>query len=59
MVAEGVKSSPSVLALAERHGVEMPITEQVVAVCHHGRSAVDALSALMQRDRKSELQGLL
>ena len=31
MVAEGVKSSPSVLDLARRHGVEMPITEQVVA----------------------------
>ncbi len=39
MVAEGVKSSPSVLDLARRYGVEMPITEQVVAVCHDGRSA--------------------
>ena len=38
MVAEGVKSSPSVLDLAVRYGVEMPITEQVVAVCHEGRS---------------------
>jgi glycerol-3-phosphate dehydrogenase (NAD(P)+) len=55
MVAEGVKSSPSVLDLARRHQVEMPITEQVVAVCHHGRSAGDALAALMQRSRKSEL----
>lgn len=54
MVAEGVKSSSSVLALAHRHEVEMPITEQVVAVCHDGRSARDALAALMQRDRKSE-----
>jgi len=54
MVAEGVKSSPSVLDLARRHGVEMPITEQVVAVCHEGRGAADALSALMQRSRKSE-----
>ncbi len=56
MVAEGVKSSPSVLDLARRHGVEMPITEQVVAVCHHGRSAAEALGALMQRSRKSELE---
>ena len=56
MVAEGVKSSPSVLDLARRHGVEMPITEQVVAVCHQGRSAKDALGALMQRSRKSELE---
>jgi glycerol-3-phosphate dehydrogenase (NAD(P)+) len=54
MVAEGVKSSPSVLDLARRYDVEMPITEQVVAVCHQGRSAREALAALMQRGRKSE-----
>jgi glycerol-3-phosphate dehydrogenase (NAD(P)+) len=54
MVAEGVKSSPSVLDLARRYGVEMPITEQVVAVCHEHRSAADALAALMQRSRKGE-----
>lgn len=56
MVAEGVKSSPSVLDLARRHGVDMPITEQVVAVCHQGRSARDAVSSLMGRTRKSELE---
>jgi glycerol-3-phosphate dehydrogenase (NAD(P)+) len=55
MVAEGVKSSPSVLDLARRYGVEMPITEQVVAVCHEGRSAREALAALMSRSSKSEL----
>jgi glycerol-3-phosphate dehydrogenase (NAD(P)+) len=55
MVAEGVKSCPSVLALAEQYGVEMPITEQVVAVCHQGRLAKDALAALMHRDAKAEL----
>jgi glycerol-3-phosphate dehydrogenase (NAD(P)+) len=54
MVAEGVKSSPSVLDLAHRYGVEMPITEQVVAVCHEGVSARDALTALMTRSSKSE-----
>ncbi len=55
MVAEGVKSSPSVLDLAHRHGVDMPITEQVVAACHGGRTARDALTALMSRTSKSEL----
>jgi glycerol-3-phosphate dehydrogenase (NAD(P)+) len=55
MVAEGVKSSPSVLDLARRYGVEMPITEQVVAVCHEGHSAREALAALMSRTSKSEL----
>ncbi|MGA0877825.1 MAG: NAD(P)H-dependent glycerol-3-phosphate dehydrogenase [Ilumatobacteraceae bacterium] len=55
MVAEGVKSSPAVLDLARRYAVEMPITEQVVAVCHHGRSAAEAVALLMQRRRKSEV----
>ena len=55
MVAEGVKSSPSVLDLARRYGVEMPIAEQVVAVCHQGRPAREALAALMGRSRKSEM----
>jgi glycerol-3-phosphate dehydrogenase (NAD(P)+) len=56
MVAEGVKSSPSVLDLARRYGVDMPITEQVVAVCHEGRPAAEALRSLMQRSRKSEFE---
>ena len=56
MVAEGVKSSPSVLDLARRYGVEMPITEQVVAVCHEHRPAPDALAALMQRSHKGEFE---
>ena len=36
--AEGVKSCQSVLDLAQRHGVDMPITEAVVAVVHDGAS---------------------
>jgi glycerol-3-phosphate dehydrogenase (NAD(P)+) len=58
MVAEGVKTSRVVLDLAARHGVEMPIAEQVAAVCHEGRSAVDAMRALMTRQSKPELHGL-
>jgi len=58
MVAEGVKSSPSVVALAGHHGVEMPICEQVVAVCHCDTTAAAALEALMGRESKSELAGL-
>lgn len=55
MVAEGVKSSPAVLDLARRHGVEMPITEQVVAVCQNQRGAAEAVAMLMQRRRRSEV----
>jgi glycerol-3-phosphate dehydrogenase (NAD(P)+) len=53
-VAEGVKSSQTVLALAERVGVEMPLCEQVVAVCHHGLPATDAVRNLMTRSLKRE-----
>jgi glycerol-3-phosphate dehydrogenase (NAD(P)+) len=52
--AEGVKSCASVLALARKHGVDMPITEQVVGVVHEG-VAVDVLtSRLLSRARKHE-----
>ena len=55
MVAEGVKSSPAVLDLARRHGVEMPIVEQVVAVCHGQRGVPEAMAQLMGRRRRSEM----
>jgi glycerol-3-phosphate dehydrogenase (NAD(P)+) len=54
MVAEGVKSSSSVVELAHRHSIEMPICEQVAAVCAGKVRAADALRALMSRQSKSE-----
>jgi glycerol-3-phosphate dehydrogenase (NAD(P)+) len=54
-VAEGVKSSATVRDLALRLAVEMPITEQVAAVCHEGVSANDALIDLLSRGGRSEL----
>ena len=56
MVAEGVRSSKSVLELAHQHGIDMPITEQVVAVCHEGKNAADALVALMSRRSRPEVK---
>lgn len=52
--AEGVKSSESILELAHRHGVEMPITEVVVAVLHGRMSIGDAARALLSRSAKPE-----
>ena len=52
--AEGVKSCRSVLDLARRHGVDMPITEHVVAVVHEGMSLADLVRGLMSRDAKGE-----
>lgn len=55
-VAEGVRSSRAVLDLARKNGVDMPITEQVVAVCHEGKSAVDGLLSLMTRRAAPEVR---
>jgi glycerol-3-phosphate dehydrogenase (NAD(P)+) len=52
--AEGVQSCRSVLDLARRHGVEMPITEGVVAVCRDGLRPAQMVEALMTRKMRSE-----
>ena len=52
---EAYKSCQPILELGHTHGVDMPITEQVVAVLHHGRSPREIGSALMSRHTKSEL----
>lgn len=57
MVADGVRTAPVVLAVAEQ-GVEMPITEQVEAVLHRGADPRHAVGALMGRDPEAELDGL-
>jgi glycerol-3-phosphate dehydrogenase (NAD(P)+) len=56
--AEGVKSSRSVLELASRHGVEMPITEVVVAVMHDGLEVGQAAVMLASRSAKPERYGV-
>lgn len=48
-VAEGVKSCRTVLELAEEHGVEMPIVQEVVGVVHEGHSAEEAYRGLLRR----------
>lgn len=53
-VAEGVKSCESVLDLARRHGVEVPITETVVDIVHEGKPPLVALKELMARSAKAE-----
>ena len=52
--AEGVKSCRSILDLARKHDVDMPITEHVVAVVHEGMTPTDMLRGLMRRGAKSE-----
>lgn len=50
MVAEGVKSAPAVLALAEAHGISMPIAEDVYRVINGESSALRAFRGLLRVD---------
>jgi glycerol-3-phosphate dehydrogenase (NAD(P)+) len=52
--AEGVKSCGPILDLAREVGVDMPLTEQVVAVVHEGVSVGEMTSRLLSRALKQE-----
>lgn len=54
MVAEGLTAAPAILRLARSKGVEMPITENVVAVVYEGKSVRDSVRDLMLRERRPE-----
>lgn len=57
-VAEGVKSTPGILALADRYEIEMPIATQVARVLYEGASPLEAVSNLMGRAAKPETHGI-
>ncbi len=54
MVAEGVRTTTSIVELARRHRVEMPISEAVNAILFKGKKPLDAVSELMEREAKQE-----
>jgi glycerol-3-phosphate dehydrogenase (NAD(P)+) len=49
MIAEGARTVRSALALAQRHGVSLPICEEVAAVLFKGKLPAAALAALLGR----------
>jgi len=53
-VVEGVATTRSVLALAQRHKIEMPITEAVHAVLFEHKPPAAAIQDLMTRSPKGE-----
>ena len=53
--AEGVKSCESILQLAQDHGIDVPIIEQVNAVVHEGRTPQQVVESLLSRARKAEV----
>jgi glycerol-3-phosphate dehydrogenase (NAD(P)+) len=56
MVAEGVKSAPTVMALAARAGVEMPIARDVSQVIEGNRTPIQAFHGLIRHMAGSEAE---
>jgi glycerol-3-phosphate dehydrogenase (NAD(P)+) len=53
-VAEGVNTARPAVALGARHGVELPIAQQVTEVLFHGKAPRRAVTDLMERALKAE-----
>lgn len=55
-VAEGVKSAPVVVELGERHGVELPIAQEVQQVIAGEQTAEQAYRGLLRRPHQGEVK---
>lgn len=53
-VVEGVGTSEEVWRLGRRHGVEMPISEQVYGIIHRNWDPSEGVSRLLSREQKPE-----
>jgi len=56
-VVEGYYTARAAVSLAREHQVEMPICEGVASVLFKGLKPLEAVSALMMREPKSEVMG--
>ncbi len=54
MVVEGVYSAKAAMGLSKKYNVDLPIIEQVNLVLFNNKPAIEALTALMGRDKKDE-----
>ena len=53
-VAEGVRTAKAARSLAEKYGVEMPVTEEAYQILYEGKDPKQAVKDLMGRDLKEE-----
>ncbi len=58
MVAEGVKTCKPILELGKEKGCYMPITENVVRICHEGASVEEVVMDLLGREIRGEFEGV-
>lgn len=56
MVAEGVKSVPTVMKLAQEYGIEMPITRDVAGVIEGTKTPIQAFAGLVRTMAGSEAE---
>ena len=54
MVAEGIKTTTATVDLARRHGVDMPISNQMFQMLNFGQPPREAIRNLMERSLKGE-----
>jgi glycerol-3-phosphate dehydrogenase (NAD(P)+) len=53
-VAEGIRTTDATVELARRHGIEMPITEQMYQMLRQDKPPQEAIRELMERSLKPE-----
>jgi len=58
MVAEGVKSCKPIFELGQANDVWMPITENVVQICHEGATVDEMVQDLLSKEIRSEFEGV-
>ena len=56
MVAEGVKTTHSAMALAEKQHVDMPILDQIYQVIYEDKDCQEAVHDLLTRHQKEEME---
>ena len=56
MVVEGYHALEAAVEMSKKYGVELPITEAVYSIIKRGEKPHDAMTKLMNRDIKSELE---
>lgn len=58
MVVEGVRTTKAAYQLADKYGVNMPITFALYGILFNGIRPKDAVDGLMSRDKTHEMEGL-
>jgi glycerol-3-phosphate dehydrogenase (NAD(P)+) len=58
-IAEGAKSCVPVRALGAKHGLPLPICDEVYAMLHEDKDPRESVLSLMQRARRDDAEDLL